>query len=1054
MPSAEPCLSAEDLQQYLLGQAPETDGARIEQHLRQCRRCLDTIQALKAEDTLIEALRSQGPAALKADPEALKQRIDRLCQLHPTIAEQPTGSDQGTQAVGSKVDRESYDFLAPAQAPGDLGRLGSYRVLKVLGAGGMGVVFQAEDIQLKRLVALKAMKPSLAASDSARQRFLREAQTAAAIEHDHIVTIHQVGEDRGVPFIAMPFLRGQPLDHWLEGGRKPSIAQAVRLGQQIAAGLAAAHERGLIHRDIKPGNIWLESTTNRVKILDFGLARSVDDRAHLTQSGAIVGTPAYMSPEQARGEAVDHRTDLFSLGCLLYRLVTGRVPFEGSSTMAVLSALALTDPKPVRELNPDVPPALAELIHRLLAKEPKQRPASANEVVQALQRIAGTLSVPSADATLAGAEVPKEQRSRPRRRWPWAVAAAAAVVAAVLAAPLIIRITHKDGTVQDVAVPDGAKVELIQAPPAPPVKRARSVIFLWMGGGPSQLDTFDLKPGQATGAPFKEIETTAKGIRISEHLPNLARFADHMLFIRSLTHRNGDHTGGAYLMHTGYEPRQDIEYPALAALLAKELGSERSELPNFVCLTMNPVHAQWCSPGFLGPRYGPLTMTGAGRATRLPELADFQQIAGDRAETMRRAMTEVTDLKDETQAVRLAYGPQAFGLRCLLARRLVERGVPVIELDLGGWDNHASVFNSVEKLSGDLDAGWGALLADLQQRKLLDTTLIVWMGEFGRTPRINANQGRDHWPHGFTVVLAGGGIKGGQVIGRTSADGTKIEERPVTVPEFWATICTLMGVDPTKRYKSNKGIMVPLVETDAKPIAEVLAKKPNAAPDDAWLKAVAAMEPPQQVEAVVAKLKECNPGFNAQVRHTIRANVVTALDLRGNYLTLTDLSPVRALPGLRGLTCIGSVQGKGNMTDLTPLKGLPLTYLDCSYSNVSDLTSLRGMPLTNLYVFATLVSDLSPLKDLPLMVLNCDDTNVADLAPLKDKKLTTLTCRGTRVTDLSPLKGMPLKELRCDFNPERDAAILRSLKTLEKINDKPAAEFWREVDAQKKPPKP
>jgi hypothetical protein len=277
------------------------------------------------------------------------------------------------------------DFLAPPQEPGELGRLGGYRVLAVLGAGGMGVVYRAEDVQLQRPVALKAMLPGLAATDTARARFLREARSAAALDHDHIVHIYQVGEDRGVPYLAMQFLQGSPLDDRLKRQGKLPVPEVLRIGREAAEGLAAAHARGLIHRDIKPANIWLEGERARVKILDFGLARSSDDQSNLTQSGAIVGTPAYMAPEQARGEPLDGRCDLFSLGCVLYCMCTGQPAFKGTDTISTLMAVATEQPRPPRALAPEVPAALSDFILRLLAKKPDERPASARDVANALE---------------------------------------------------------------------------------------------------------------------------------------------------------------------------------------------------------------------------------------------------------------------------------------------------------------------------------------------------------------------------------------------------------------------------------------------------------------------------------------------------------------------------------------------------------------------------------------------------------------------------------------------------------------------------------------------
>jgi WD40 repeat protein/serine/threonine protein kinase len=310
--------------------------------------------------------------------------------LPPAEASPPQAGSDGTEAE-DEAARELIDFLAPAQAPGELGRLGEYRVVKVLGAGGMGVVFQAEDPRLQRQVALKAMLPSLAASASARERFLREARAAAAIEHDHIIAIHQVGEDRGVPFLAMPLLRGEPLDRKLhregDGRGGLPLAEVLRIGREMAEGLAAAHERGLIHRDIKPANVWLEGERARVKILDFGLARQMQDQSQLTQSGVVIGTPAYMAPEQANGQKTDARSDLFSLGCVLYRLCTGEPPFRGADTISTLVAVATEQPPAPALRNPKLPPALSDLVMRLLAKAPADRPQTAKEVAAALEEI-------------------------------------------------------------------------------------------------------------------------------------------------------------------------------------------------------------------------------------------------------------------------------------------------------------------------------------------------------------------------------------------------------------------------------------------------------------------------------------------------------------------------------------------------------------------------------------------------------------------------------------------------------------------------------------------
>jgi serine/threonine protein kinase/WD40 repeat protein len=321
----------------------------------------------------------------------------------------PSAVSGGDTAAFSWVDKPAQeekedDGLAPPLAPDEIGRLGPYRVLKVLGEGGMGKVFLAEDPNLQRAVALKVMKASLAKNTTARQRFLREARLAAKIEHDHIVHIYQVGEDRGIPFLAMQLLKGASLEDLLNRSLALKTKQVLRIGIQIAEGLAAAHEHGMIHRDIKPGNIWIESTGGgRVKILDFGLARTSQGEVGITQSGTILGTPAYMPPEQARGEKLDYRCDLYSLGCVLYRMATGEMPLKGHDTMSMLMSLALQEPTAPIKVNPEIPPALSDLIMKLLAKDPQQRPASAKEVVQALKAMerAGNSPTPTETALLS-----------------------------------------------------------------------------------------------------------------------------------------------------------------------------------------------------------------------------------------------------------------------------------------------------------------------------------------------------------------------------------------------------------------------------------------------------------------------------------------------------------------------------------------------------------------------------------------------------------------------------------------------------------------------------
>jgi serine/threonine protein kinase len=382
----------------------------------------------------------------------------------------PSDAEETTTSLPGLAPPDDYPFLAPPQNAEEMGRLGPYRILKVLGTGAMGIVFLAEHEKLKRAVALKVMKPALAAYPDFHRRFLREAQLAAAIDHEHVVTIYEVGEDRGVPFLAMKLLQGETLEDRLERKGRLPVKEALRIGREIAEGLNAAHERGLIHRDIKPANIWLEEGRDRVKIVDFGLARGTGADAHFTQAGAVIGTPSYMAPEQANGEEVDSRCDLFSLGAVLYRTCTGRLPFDGKDTLAVLSALASKTPETPHRLVPGLPPLFSGLVMRLLAKDHDDRPQSAREVVADIEAIergeqtaqaappppAPPTEAPKPPAAEAGGEKkkPKKSRSsisRKKKRhkeetnWQRIVLIVGLVLLAVALLVLVLGIIHRAG---------------------------------------------------------------------------------------------------------------------------------------------------------------------------------------------------------------------------------------------------------------------------------------------------------------------------------------------------------------------------------------------------------------------------------------------------------------------------------------------------------------------------------------------------------------------------------------------------------------------------------
>ncbi|AWM39949.1 hypothetical protein GobsT_16560 [Gemmata obscuriglobus] len=390
-----------------------------------------------------------------------------------------------------------------------------------------------------------------------------------------------------------------------------------------------------------------------------------------------------------------------------------------------------------------------------------------------------------------------------------------------------------------------------------PKKPAKSVIVLWLDGGPATIDLWDLKPGHANGGPFRAIDTAAPGLKIGEHLPKLAKLGKDLAVVRSMSTKEGDHGRATYLLRTGYTPLGAIQYPAAGAVIAKELGAEAGDLPNFVSVA--PARNAASGGGFLGPHFDPLVvgeLTAPQDGLKVPDLArtagvgdDAQRarlellagaerqfaagresaVAGSvRAATaravrlMKPEAAAAFDLEQEKPKARDAYGRGLFGQGCLLARRLVERGVPFVEVTLDGWDTHQNNFDRVKDLCGALDAGFAALLADLKDRGMLDSTLVVCQGEFGRTPKINGNTGRDHWPASWAVALAGGGLKTGQAVGRTSTDGAAVEDKPRGVPDLIATVAKAVGIDPKKQNMSNVGRPIRVADPDAEPIKELL----------------------------------------------------------------------------------------------------------------------------------------------------------------------------------------------------------------------------------------
>jgi eukaryotic-like serine/threonine-protein kinase len=422
---------------FLQNELPEDSQHDLESHLEFCPACRDNLDNLAGGAQLWTEIRQY----LGSDG----------AEEYP--------SDRSGSATARRVVNVDLSFLQPSDSPAALGRLGTYEVLEVVGRGGWGVVLKAFEPALHRPVAIKVLAPEYAANANARKRFAREAQAVAAVIHDHVVPVHAVDADSTPPYLVMAFIAGQSLQQRIDHSGALELKEVLRIGMQMASGLAAAHAQGLVHRDIKPANIMLENGIERVRITDFGLARAVHD-ASVTQSGAVTGTPQYMSPEQAEGAAVDQRADLFALGSTMYAMAAGKAPFQGESALAIMRQVCDCEPAPIRQVNAAVPIWLEGIILKLHKKDAAERFQTAAEVAELLEGCLAHVQQPDrhplpALANKLGREVPGVKKSR---RSLHAVLAGVALIAVLGGGALRLNMARDydpDGRRSEEAVSEG-----------------------------------------------------------------------------------------------------------------------------------------------------------------------------------------------------------------------------------------------------------------------------------------------------------------------------------------------------------------------------------------------------------------------------------------------------------------------------------------------------------------------------------------------------------------------------------------------------------------------
>lgn len=529
-------------------QLAEPAQTELAEHLQSCAQCRDELERLAAGDPwwsdvheylLAEAERSTAGGTA----QAFRPTSAAAAAAPPPPRRKPT-------------DESRLSFLRPSDDPTKLGRLGAYQITEVLGRGGMGIVLKAFDPALNRFVAIKVLAAELATSAAARKRFAREGQAAAAVVHEHVVPIYAVDTNGELPFLVMAYVSGRSLQERIEETGPLELKEILRIAMQTAQGLAAAHAQGLVHRDIKPANILLENGVERVKITDFGLARAVDD-ASLTQSGVIAGTPEYMSPEQSQGEPVDHRADLFSLGSVIYAMATGHSPFRAETTMAVLRRICDGRRRTVRELNPDIPDWLADVIDRLHAERPEDRFQSAAEVAELLEKHL-------ADVQQPGSTKRRWIKSR-RQSWRRALKSKPRLAIAVLLVAVVVLLCISlsgdsllewlhlrnpfDTSETDIATGDESSdssarlQELRQLMSGPVLNRERQDLQAASNGaGQLESELFSSGTAAATGLddPLAELSNAVEGLANLWEMPATPYMSDELDTIHAINDQLGE----------------------------------------------------------------------------------------------------------------------------------------------------------------------------------------------------------------------------------------------------------------------------------------------------------------------------------------------------------------------------------------------------------------------------------------------------------------------------------------------------------------------------------
>ena len=1052
-PNAQ-CPSAGTLRSLIDGRVADPDLTELTGHLEHCSDCQARARTLFSSDTLVESLRGDLSAVERITAQVPPELIESLKLIPQTDSSERLSTDGLSREHGLSLNDLGLSFLQSGVEPDEIGRLGHYRILQVLGRGGMGAVFLAEDPKLGRKVALKVMLPKIAIIPAARDRFLREAKAAASLKNDYIVTVYQVDEINSVPFLAMELLQGESLEDALRAGRSFSIPEIIQMVRDIARGLIDAHEKGLVHRDIKPGNLWLEKVSDeavRVKILDFGLARAEVEDINITEFGTIVGTPAFMAPEQARADRpIDSRADLFSLGCVLYVLCTGEIPFKADTTVGILMALALNTPVAPGQRNGSVPDELSRLTMQLLEKDPAKRPQTARDVAILLTEMERSPGIISRRTLFRGSQ-PGASTHRLTKRT--SVGRGLRIATAVIIAAL----AYIAGEVFLWHTRDGKVVRIESNDPS---------IMLAFGGGelkvtgaydqpvtlsPGKVDLKITRP-QPDGTNF-EFETDKLVVRTGDQIVLKIEVLNGEVRIvqdgKGMVDSKSLPSSGALTSATSLSLESIADKDRRAAMWVLSVGGSVSiegfppggnvsddgisrEIRTMAALPREPFAVTAVSLQNIEP------FDGAG----FVHLRDLQSL---QALNIEGAYEQVTDAAFEN--LRGCIALTQIGISgCAVSDKVLEPLKNLPALAFVGISGKPGLTDGALPVLKDFPALTklylnGGNLTDDGLHQLSDFKKLQSLGVGGC--------------HGIsdTGLVHLGDIKTLTVLdlaATNAGDATmkRLSELPNLADlSISYTQVTDQGLESLQTCKGLRFVWVMHANVTPEAVERLHAAVPECriefGTDDARMvfdvngltDSNAVPTGAEQFAIVIEAMKRANPGFDGAMVPTLENGRLIGLDFKTDHVT--DISPLRELKHLRSLRMVGDfapdrgisdlsplqglsliglyVYNNPRLTDLSPLKGMALQELHVDGCSIADFSPLAGMPLKILGAWSWRGSDLSPLKGLPLTELNIGGNGKPmDLTPLAGAPLEFLCCNASGVSDLTPLHGMPLRRLMCE----------------------------------------